>query len=85
TNIVFTVHTRLKQTIPLINSIDMMTDNKKVKCDTSVSTHSEEVLENGKETVPGQQIGLYGEADKKNVEQVVKILNPDKNSMESRG
>ncbi|WP_296121830.1 hypothetical protein [uncultured Bacteroides sp.] len=41
--------------------------------------------EHEKETVPGQQIGLYGDADKKDVRQVVKILNPDKNSMESRG
>lgn len=41
--------------------------------------------ENEKGTVPGQQIGLYGNADKRDVRQVVKILNPDKNSMESRG
>jgi phosphoribosylaminoimidazole carboxylase (NCAIR synthetase) len=38
-----------------------------------------------KEMLPGQQIGLYGKADKKDVRQMVKILNPDKNSMESRG
>lgn len=63
----------------------MITDEKKVKYDTSVSSHSGEALENGKETVPGQQIGLYGKADEKNVDQVVKILNPDKHSMESRG
>ena len=41
--------------------------------------------EHEKGTVPGQQIGLYGNADKRDVRQVVKILNPDKNSMESRG
>lgn len=34
--------------------------------------------EHEKGTVPGQQIGLYGNADKKDVRQVVKILNPDK-------
>ena len=39
--------------------------------------------EHEKGTVPGQQIGLYGNADKRDVRQVVKILNPDKNSMES--
>lgn len=38
-----------------------------------------------KEMLPGQQIGLYGKDDKKDVKQMVKILNPDKNSMESRG
>ena len=43
------------------------------------------VNENEKETLPGQQIGLYGKADKKDVRQMVKILNPDKHSMESRG
>lgn len=41
--------------------------------------------ENENETAPGLQIGLYGKADKKDVRQMVKILNPDKNSMESRG
>lgn len=41
--------------------------------------------EHEKGTVPGQQIGLYGNADKRDVRQVVKILNPDKNSMKSRG
>lgn len=40
--------------------------------------------EHEKGTVPGQQIGLYGNADKRDVRQVVKILNPDKNSMEQR-
>lgn len=32
--------------------------------------------EHEKGTVPGQQIGLYGNADKRDVRQVVKILNP---------
>ena len=39
----------------------------------------------GKETVPGQQIGLYGKAGRKDVRQMVKMLNPGKHSMESRG
>lgn len=38
-----------------------------------------------KTTVPGQQIGLYGKAGKKDVSQMVKMLNPGKHSMESRG
>nr|WP_302829963.1 hypothetical protein [uncultured Bacteroides sp.] len=46
---------------------------------------SEEALINEKGTVPGQQIGLYSKANNKEVRQVVKILNPDKNSLESRG
>lgn len=52
----------------------------------NASLPSEEPMKNEKEeTVPGQQIGLYSEADSKEVCQVVDILNPDKNSMESRG
>ena len=35
--------------------------------------------------VPGQQIGLYGKAGRKDVRQMVKMLNPGKHSMESRG
>lgn len=49
------------------------------------SLQSEEALINEKGTVPGQQIGLYSKANNKEVRQVVKILNPDKNSLESRG
>ena len=37
--------------------------------------------EHEKGTVPGQQIGLYGNADKRDVRQVVKILNPDQKTV----
>lgn len=66
----------------------MNQEKKKQECDTQHACSSPEqapVSENEKETVPGQQIGLYGKADKKDVRQMVKILNPDENSMESRG
>lgn len=64
----------------------MNTDNMKEPDAMSASLPSEEPMTNEKEeTVPGQQIGLYSEADSKEVCQVVDILNPDKNSMESRG
>lgn len=51
----------------------------------NVSSRPEQPLKDEKGTVPGQQIGLYGKANKKDVRQVVKILNPDVDSMESRG
>lgn len=38
-----------------------------------------------KGTLPGQQIGLYNNAEKNDVSQAVQILNPDTNSMKSRG
>lgn len=64
----------------------MNTKKKKEGNDAQgASLHSEEALINEKGTVPGQQIGLYSKANNKEVRQVVKILNPDKNSLESRG
>ena len=65
----------------------MNQEKKKKECDIlNVSISPEQpVNENEKETLPGQQIGLYGKADKKDVRQMVKILNPDKHSMEIRG
>lgn len=65
----------------------MNQEKKKKECDTlNASPFPEQpVNENEKETLPGQQIGLYGKADKKDVRQMVRILNPDKHSMESRG
>ena len=61
----------------------MNQEKKKKECDTLNASISPEqpVNENEKETLPGQQIGLYGKADKKDVRQMVKILNPDKHSM----
>ncbi|WP_276858544.1 hypothetical protein [Bacteroides fluxus] len=42
-------------------------------------------VNNDKGTLPGQQIGLYNNAEKKDVSQAVLMLNPDTNSMKSRG
>lgn len=63
----------------------MNTDNKKENAGKSASIQTENLLTDEKETVPGQQIGLYNEADQVDVCQSVRLLNPDDNSMESRG
>lgn len=59
----------------LENSIGMNIDKKAGHIDPKVALSQ---AEHEKGTVPGQQIGLYGNADKRDVRQVVKILNPDK-------
>lgn len=42
--------------------------------------------EREKETVPGQQIGLYSMADHRDVRQMVKMLNsPEEQSQKDRG
>lgn len=63
----------------------MNTKKSEVNDTLGVSSRPEETLINEKGTVPGQQIGLYSKVNNKEVRQVVKILNPDKNSLESRG
>lgn len=42
-------------------------------------------LKDAKHSLPGQQIGLYGGDEKQDVKDMVKKLNPDTHSMESRG
>lgn len=37
------------------------------------------------EVLPGQQIAVYSEVTKKEVQDVVRELNPDCNSLDSRG
>ena len=37
------------------------------------------------ETLPGRQLGLYSKVDKKEVRNMVSEINPDKNSLGSRG
>lgn len=44
-----------------------------------------EDLKNPKTSSPGQQMGLYGKSEKKDVCQMVRTLNPDNHSMDSRG
>ena len=64
----------------------MKTEEKKMMQDAQgASIQSTKSLASGKGTVPGQQIGHYSKADNNEVRQVVKILNPDMSSMESRG
>lgn len=59
-------------------------DKKQEYDATNASLPSESRTTEEKETVPGEQIGLYSEPDGKEINQVVNILNPDKNSLESR-
>lgn len=55
----------------------------KGKCTTS---HPQEPLQNEKTSVPGQQIGLYNDADKGDVKQMVRMLNsPEEESQQDRG
>lgn len=51
---------------------------KKGKSQLKLESKKQEVL-------PGQQIAVYSEATKKEVQAVVKELNPDSNSLGSRG
>ena len=52
--------------------------NKKEEAQLKLESKKQEVL-------PGQQIAVYSEATKKDVREVVKELNPDINSLGSRG
>ena len=52
--------------------------NKKEEAQLKLERKKQEVL-------PGQQIAVYSEATKKDVREVVKELNPDINSLGSRG
>lgn len=64
----------------------MNTDYKKNEHDApSASFKAEQLPANEKKTLPGRQIGLYSKADRKEVRQVVEILNPDNSSLGSRG
>ena len=40
---------------------------------------------NAEETLPGRQLGLYSKVDMKEVRNMVSEINPDKNSLGSRG
>lgn len=44
-----------------------------------------EMQQSAEENLPGQQLGQYSDADKKDVRHMVDELNPDKNSLDSRG
>lgn len=62
----------------------METDKKQEYDAANAPLQSEPRSTEKKETVPGEQIGLYSEPDGKEVCQTVNIINPDKNSLESR-
>ena len=65
----------------------MDTDKKKA-CGAKKEHHSsaEEALRHKKKTVPGQQLGLYCEADKSDVRQMVRMLNsPEEEHQKGRG
>lgn len=42
-------------------------------------------LQNAGHSLPGQQMGLYGDDGKQDVKDMVKKMNPDSNSLNSRG
>ena len=42
-------------------------------------------IQKSEETLPGRQLGLYSKVDKKEVRNMVSEINPDKNSLGSRG
>ena len=52
--------------------------SKKGKVQLKIESKKQEVL-------PGQQIAVYSKVTKKEVQEVVKELNPDLNSLGSRG
>ena len=43
------------------------------------------IQKRAEETLPGRQLGLYSKVDKKEVRNMVSEINPDKNSLGSRG
>lgn len=53
--------------------------------DEKALNEKSEIQKNAEETLPGRQLGLYSEVDKKDVRNMVVELNPDKNSLDSRG
>lgn len=60
--------------------IIMMDNKKKTGCKVKNAT-----LQNAKQSLPGQQMGLYGDDGKQDVKDMVKKMNPDSNSLNSRG
>lgn len=50
-----------------------------------METEKEEKKEVEKDPVPGQQIGMYSKNEDKDVQQMVRTLNPNDHSMDSRG
>lgn len=44
-----------------------------------------EMQQCAEENLPGSQLGQYSDVDKKDVRSMVVELNPDKNSLDSRG
>lgn len=59
---------------------------RKGREDAARANGPQQPIKNAKNSVPGQQIGLYGSESAKNVRQMVETLNnPEENSQGERG
>ena len=55
------------------------------KKDEKALEEKSKIQKDAEETLPGRQLGLYSTVDKKEVRNMVSEINPDKNSLGSRG
>ena len=55
------------------------------KKDEKALEEKSKIQKDAEETLPGRQLGLYSKVDKKEVRKMVSEINPDKNSLGSRG
>lgn len=55
------------------------------KEEEKVLSEKNEMQQNAEENFPGRQLGLYSDEDQKDVCNMVVEMNPDKNSLDSRG
>ena len=55
------------------------------KKDEKALEEKSKIQKDAEGTLPGRQFGLYSKVDKKEVRNMVSEINPDKNSLGSRG
>ena len=55
------------------------------KKDEKALEEKSKIQKDAEGTLPGRQLGLYSKVDKKEVRNMVSEINPDKNSLGSRG
>lgn len=55
------------------------------KKDEKALEEKSKIQKDAEGTLPGRQLGLYSKVDKKEVRNMVSEINPDKNSVGSRG
>ena len=55
------------------------------KKDEKTLQEKSNIQKDAEETLPGRQLGLYSKVDKQEVRNMVSEINPDKNSLGSRG